>query len=218
MLFLHTQGLLHRDLKSPNVLVDKEGVVKLTDFGTSMQVCAIYPYEYPLPSARRIPYILCSPSLTFSGTCATSPHVQEGGQVTPRDADAGSFRWMAPEVAQRRGAGKAADVYSYGMILFELLTHDVPFADVAAVHAVAIVVVHGARPPLPPDTPRSLISIITRCWSEEPLQRPTFEAMGAELAASREELSEEELAWLDDPRGHPIYVDEGDAGSVVIPS
>ena len=170
MLCLHTNGLLHRDLKSPNVLLDRDGTVKLTDFGLAMQ---------------------------------------EGAMATPRsiNAEAGTFRWMAPEVARRRGFRRPADVYSYGMILFELLTHDLPFADVAALHAVAIVAVHGARPPLPPDAPPGVVELIRACWREDPAARPPFEQMSAALESVKDSLSVSELAWLDAPAGHPVYIE-----------
>ena len=172
MLCLHSNGLMHRDLKSPNVLLDRDGVVKLTDFGLA---------------------------------------VQEDALATPRDAEAeaGTFRWMAPEVARRRGFRRPADVYSYGMVLFELLTHDLPFADVAALHAVAIVAVHGARPPLPQDAPVGVCQLIEQCWSEDANQRPTFEVIEPMLASLRADCTEAELEYLSLPSGHPVYVDLG---------
>lgn len=171
MLCLHANGLIHRDLKSPNVLIDDHGTAKLADFGLALK--------------------------------------DHGGLASPRDSggrtDAGSFRWMAPEVARRLGYNRAADVYSMGMVLFELLTHELPFADVEALHAVAIVAVHGGRPPLPSGTPEAFAQLITQCWSEEPSTRPTFEGIERSLSAAHASLTPAELEWLDEPRGHRVY-------------
>jgi serine/threonine protein kinase len=170
MVCLHQNGMMHRDLKSPNILIDEGGTAKLTDFGLALK---------------------------------------EGGGVSPRDAgnktEVGSFRWMAPEVARRLGFTRLSDVYSMGMVLFELLTHDLPFADVAALHAVAIVAVHGARPPLPPDAPPALTDLIRRCWSEEPASRPSFEQVEQLLRTCKTQLSDEQCAWIDEPDGHRVY-------------
>ena len=171
MLCLHTNGLTHGDLKSPNILLDHRGDVKLTDFGLA---------------------------------------VHESTVSTPRSAQSkvaveGTFRWMAPEVARRLGFRKPADVYSFAMVLFELLTHQLPFADMAALHAVAIVSVHGARPPLPVGTPAPIVALILRCWSEDPNDRLSFEDIEQAHVAARAALDADALLWLDAPTGHPVY-------------
>ena len=153
--------------RSPNVLLDSEGAVKITDFGLALQ---------------------------------------EGGAATPRNRGAtGSYRWMAPEVARRLGFRRAADVYSFGMVLFEVISHEIPFADVAALQAVAIVAVHGGRPPLAPGTPPAIAALTQACWHEDAAERPTFEAVAQALRAAEAALSDAEREWLDDPHGHPVY-------------
>ena len=103
-------------------------------------------------------------------------------------AEIGTFRWMAPEVARREGYHRSADVYSFAMVLFELLTHQVPFSERPAMQAAAAVALHGVRPPLPTRTPPAIASIVTACWAAKPSQRPSFRKLVTELAAAKKAL------------------------------
>ena len=103
MMHMHGQGIMHRDLKGSNVLLDQAGAVKLTDFGLAID----------------------APDCTASG-----------GWLT---AETGTLRWMAPEVIRHERYSKKADVFSFGMVLYELLTHDVPFPDRPALQAAVAV-------------------------------------------------------------------------------
>ena len=70
--------------------------------------------------------------LTDFGLCARAPDATRrsgGGGGAHLTAETGTYRWMAPEVIRHERYSRSADVYSYAMILFELLTHQVPFAD-----------------------------------------------------------------------------------------
>ena len=65
--------------------------------------------------------------VTDFGLAAPAPDdTKAGGWLT---AETGTYRWMAPEVTRHEGYTKSADVFSYGMLLFELISHEVPFAD-----------------------------------------------------------------------------------------
>ena len=81
--YMHSMGMLHRDLKSSNCLLDAGGQVKVSDFGL-----------------------------------ATLEDEATRGNI-------GTFRWMAPEVARREGSSKSSDVYSFSMLMYELITHQV---------------------------------------------------------------------------------------------
>ena len=87
MQYLHSQGILHRDLKSENLLLGEDMCVKVADFGISC-----------LESQ-------CGSAKGFTGT----------------------YRWMAPEMIKEKHHTKKVDVYSFGIVLWELLTGQTPF-------------------------------------------------------------------------------------------
>ncbi|KAL5974771.1 hypothetical protein ACLOJK_031442 [Asimina triloba] len=99
-------------------------------------------------------------------------------------AETGTYRWMAPElystVTLRHGEKKhynnKVDVYSFGIVLWELLTNRMPFegmSNLQAAYAAAFKVVQ-TRPSLPEDMPQDLVFIIQSCWVEDPNMRPSF--------------------------------------------
>lgn len=105
MLYLHSQGVLHRDLKSENLLLTEDMCVKVADFGISC-----------LESQ-------CGSAKGFTGT----------------------YRWMAPEMIKEKHHTKKVDVYSFGIVLWELLTAMTPFDNMTpeqAAFAVCQKVVH----------------------------------------------------------------------------
>ena len=100
---------------------------------------------------------------------------------------------------------KSADVHSYGCVLFELLTHETPFADRRPLQAAAAVGLNDERPPLPAGTPAQVASVVQSCWQTAPAARPPFQQLRTILEAVAARLTSEEHAWLDEPFGHPIY-------------
>mmetsp|Transcript_19477 Transcript_19477/g.58856 ORF Transcript_19477/g.58856 Transcript_19477/m.58856 type:complete len:1008 (+) Transcript_19477:234-3257(+) len=158
--YMHSMGMLHRDLKSSNCLLDAGGQVKVSDFGL-----------------------------------ATLEDEATRGNI-------GTFRWMAPEVARREGSSKSSDVYSFSMLMYELITHQVPFAAWSAELAAAVVAQNGARPALPAGTPAPLVDLMRRCWASDPLKRPSFRKVLQLLARVRGMLAPHEIKWLDAPTGH----------------
>lgn len=157
MEFLHTRmQLMHRDLKSPNILMDQAGRAKLADFGL---------------------------------TCLEQPE----GEKT---AEIGTYRWMAPEVINHEEYGKPADVYSYGMVLYELLTRELPFVGISPMKVAMSVATTGLRPKLPSDTPPQLADLITRCWARDPLKRPTFAVVQQQLQTLQSTMRAEDRALM----------------------
>jgi serine/threonine protein kinase len=94
----------------------------------------------------------------------------------------GTPLWMAPELMVGKGATDKTDVYGYGMVLWEIVTGEIPFPEMEnfQVFKRAICVL-GQRPPIPNDMLPGLKNLIERCWHKEPSQRPTFAEIISEL-------------------------------------
>jgi len=175
LVYLHSRRLLHRDIKSGNVLMargedgDRDVVVpKLTDFGVAVE----------LPD--------CSTSRRAH--CLT--------------AETGTYRWMAPEVIRHTPYSTGADLYSCAVVLYELVTHQVPWQGYDALQVAAAVALEDRRPPLPLDVPPPVLDLITRAWSTRAEDRPSAASLSRELSTLSERLTPEQTAWLDEPMGH----------------
>uniref|UniRef100_J3MBI7 Protein kinase domain-containing protein n=1 Tax=Oryza brachyantha TaxID=4533 RepID=J3MBI7_ORYBR len=81
---------------------------------------------------------------------------------------------MAPEMIRDHRCDRKVDVYSFGLVLWELTTCLVPFQDLSPVQAAYAVTNAGARPPLSPSCPPAINTLIERCWSAKPEKRPEF--------------------------------------------
>ncbi|CAN1271536.1 Serine/threonine-protein kinase STY13 [Linum perenne] len=88
--------------------------------------------------------------------------------------ETGTYRWMAPEMIQHRPYTQKVDVYSFGIVLWELITGMLPFQNMTAVQAAFAVVNKGVRPVIPNDCLPVLNEIMTRCWDTNPEVRPPF--------------------------------------------
>ena len=158
--FAHANGLVHRDVKPQNVLVDDEGEIKVTDFGI-----------------------------------ARSLDVEHG--VTQTGAVLGTSNYLSPEQAGGKPVTPATDVYSLGIVLWELLTGEVPFPGESFV-AVALRHINEQPPDLRelrPDAPPRLAAAVARALAKEPERR--FPSMGAfedELRACLAEIDPETTA------------------------
>ena len=152
--FAHDHGLVHRDVKPQNVLLSREGEVKVTDFGI-----------------------------------ARSLHMEHG--VTQTGTVLGTGEYLAPEQASGKPVSPATDVYSLGVVLWELLAGDVPFV---GENFVAVALRHVNEPPpslrerRPDVTPR-LEAAVDRALAKDPGRRfPSMEAFAKELRACLAEV------------------------------
>ena len=144
----HAQGIVHRDLKPANVKVTPEGTVKVLDFGLAKA------WE----TDESDPNITHSPTMT--------------AQMTRAGVILGTAAYMSPEQAKGRAVDKRADIWSFGVILYELLTGRMLFGGETVTDSLAAVV--RAEPDwkaLPDDLPLSVQRLLRRCLAKDPAER-----------------------------------------------
>ncbi|XP_020410762.1 serine/threonine-protein kinase STY46 isoform X1 [Prunus persica] len=89
-------------------------------------------------------------------------------------AETGTYRWMAPEVIEHKPYDHKADVFSFGVVLWELLTGKLPYENSTPLQAAVGVVQKGLRPTIPRHTNPMLMELMERCWQQDPSLRPEF--------------------------------------------
>lgn len=191
MSYLHSRHIIHRDLKPGNVLchgniASGNFSVKVTDFGVAAEDFGA--------SAEAGGSIV--DNMNSGGTPL-------GGDLT---GETGTYRWMAPEVIRHDPYSVKADVYSFAVMLWQFVTHDEPFMDKDATEAANLVATEKARPPLPENTPKSIVDLISTNWSDNPSERWSFAKIGESLEEIKTSLTSEEKKWLEEPHGHPVYI------------
>ena len=133
--YAHRRGIIHRDVKPQNILLRRDGTVKVTDFG--------------------IARALSSVTITQTGTVL------------------GSVQYLSPEQARGQPVGRAADIYALGVVLFEMLTGQLPFEGDSPI-AIAMAHVHDV-PPAPrrlnPEISPALEAVILRGMAKQPQHR-----------------------------------------------
>lgn len=142
----HNPPIIHRDLKSPNLLLDASWHVKVSDFNLSR---------------------VLEESTIHSSVTVNNP------------------RWLAPEVMDGNSATLQSDVFSFGVVMWELLTWEMPFTSENHWQVVKFVTSGGRLPipspeslPGPPcssfDTLQQYIALLNKCWAHDPAERPCF--------------------------------------------
>ncbi|RLN92645.1 hypothetical protein BBJ28_00009668 [Nothophytophthora sp. Chile5] len=158
--YLHNANppMIHRDLKSPNVLVDASWHAKIADFGTLR-------FSEIVSSAAQL-----QTSQTRTRESNKTPVVEMTGLV-------GTTRWMAPEVMRGESIYTSkVDIYSLALILWELIEGKLPFENTRWNHEVEDFVLKGVRPPIRADMcPLRWKLLIVQCWQADPRERPTIQ-------------------------------------------
>lgn len=88
--------------------------------------------------------------------------------------DPGTYRWMAPEMLKCKYYDKKVDTYSFGLILWEMVTGSIPYKDMTPSQAAFAVLHKNLRPVIPEDCPPNMRALIEQCWSLRPDKRPEF--------------------------------------------
>ncbi|XP_041768551.1 mitogen-activated protein kinase kinase kinase 13 isoform X1 [Anopheles merus] len=174
MQYLHTHKIIHRDLKSPNILIGENDVIKISDFGTS----------------------------------------REWNEISTKMSFAGTVAWMAPEVIRNEPCNEKVDIWSYGVVLWELLTGEVPYKNVDSSQIIFGVGNNSLYLPIPDTCPEGFKLLIKQCWSAKPRNRPSFKIIlthldiaGRELLQACEKGQYElyyqtQRSWREDIRSH----------------
>ncbi|KAH7835854.1 hypothetical protein Vadar_030520 [Vaccinium darrowii] len=106
-------------------------------------------------------------------------------------AETGTYRWMAPEVIEHKPYDHKADVFSFGIVLWELLTGKLPHEYLTPLQAAVGVVQKGLRPAIPKNTHPKLAELLERCWQQEPNLRPDFSEIIDILRQIEKEVGED---------------------------
>ena len=91
----------------------------------------------------------------------------------------GTYRWMAPEFNDKADAkaNQRCDVFSYGMVLYEIFTQEIPFSKIADGATVGLCIRDGERPSIPPELPLHIKVLMQSCWKHKFYDRPKFEGI-----------------------------------------
>ncbi|XP_077436671.1 mitogen-activated protein kinase kinase kinase 20 isoform X3 [Vanacampus margaritifer] len=143
--YLHSEApvkVIHRDLKSRNVVITADKVLKICDFGASK-------------------FLTHTTHMSLVGT----------------------FPWMAPEVIQSLPVSETCDTFSYAVVLWEMLTREVPFKGLEGLQVAWLVVEKEERLTVPSGCPASFAELMRDCWMTDPKERPTFKQILSTLEA-----------------------------------
>ncbi len=96
-------------------------------------------------------------------------------------SDVGPVKWMSPESIRDREYSSKSDVWSFGCIVYEIMTRSVPFAELAAIQVATRVVYENLRLPVPQNAPLWLGNLMDRCFAYNKAQRPDFHELVIEF-------------------------------------
>lgn len=157
----HHHNIIHRDLKPQNILVDKNGYIKITDFGIS--------------------------------------RLESEDTMTQTKSIIGSIHYLSPEQIKGQMATKQSDIYSLGIILYEILTGKVPFNGDTAV---SIAIKHSQQPipsvrDFDPRIPQALENVVLKATTKNPHDRyPDVNALAADLNTSLDKSRADESRFV----------------------
>lgn len=158
--YLHSQNVIHRDLKPDNIGFDIHGELKVFDFDIA-RVC---------PASEN------------------NTRVGKNEQTFLMTQKVGSPRYMSPEVANREPYNLKADVYSYAVLTHQIITLQKPYDDITDEEHDELVFHKGVRPFLPVAMPMHTKDLLTKAWSPDISMRPNMETIRQMMALERSEI------------------------------
>ncbi|MGC2657207.1 MAG: protein kinase, partial [Bryobacteraceae bacterium] len=139
----HAAGILHRDIKPENILVGRNGYAKLADFGLAK---------------------------LEERSAAKGVTQSIGAEITRPGVMVGTIAYMSPELASGRPTDTRSDIFSFGVMLYELLAGHRPFQGRSDLEVLQNVI-HGATAPLGSDIPLGLRGIVEKAIEKDPAER-----------------------------------------------
>ncbi|XP_077950112.1 ephrin type-A receptor 7 isoform X3 [Gasterosteus aculeatus] len=161
MRYLSDMGYVHRDLAARNILVNSNLVCKVSDFGLSRVIDDDPEAVYTTTGKMQdIMHLIFTPATDLRFT-------EQGGKIP--------VRWTAPEAIQYRKFTSASDVWSYGIVMWEVMSYgERPYWDMSNQDVIKAID-EGYRLPAPMDCPPGLHQLMLDCWQKDRAERPKFD-------------------------------------------